>query len=327
VSVEVVPCGDEEVEGLFVVAAPFLDGVFDGVGGFAEGDEDAKLQRQMLHMIAQPIRFASFGDQFQVRNKTSDANSHLVRIDDSGKLASASHPRGGNSQEVFVLRHEGPPNGGRVFEQLHVVVRRAAILEGGDDVHAAEPQRPGRADRNKTRSLRCRCGTVQQAREAAVLGICVRGIKPREFVIELSLHLGGVVSVPCQCGIDFPERELRMIERQFLGTPAIGEMLANEMKSLETCPRDYRFAVRIELQVLIDRCRRAHEKNYAPIRQCATAAIAESCAGTQPFRLCWLEVVPTAALEFLHFGRPTAGHKTPESCFPPLGNRKCRNSR
>jgi hypothetical protein len=67
------------------------------------------------------------------------------------------------------------------------------------------------------------------------------GVHPFRFRFacrQLTVDRFTMVRVIRQCGINLTQRELRMIQRQFFGAPAISNVLANEMNYFEVLPCD-----------------------------------------------------------------------------------------
>ena len=58
----------------------------------------------------------------------------------------------------------------------------------------------------------------------------------------VEVDFGAVVGVIGGGAVDFAEGQLRMVEREFLGAPAVGDVLADQMDELEILARDHRFA-------------------------------------------------------------------------------------
>lgn len=57
---------------------------------------------------------------------------------------------------------------------------------------------------------------------------------------QFAIHLLPMIRVISERAINFAQRELRMIECQFLGTPAVGHVLLNEMNHFEILPGNER---------------------------------------------------------------------------------------
>ena len=57
---------------------------------------------------------------------------------------------------------------------------------------------------------------------------------------QFAIHLLPMIRVISERAINFAQRELRMIEGQFLGTPAVGRVLLNEMNHFEILPGNER---------------------------------------------------------------------------------------
>ena len=53
---------------------------------------------------------------------------------------------------------------------------------------------------------------------------------------QFAIHLLPMIRVISKRAINFAQRELRMIECQFLGTPAVGHVLLNQMNHFEILP-------------------------------------------------------------------------------------------
>jgi len=68
---------------------------------------------------------------------------------------------------------------------------------------------------------------------------------------QFPVHLLPMIRVICERAIDFAQCELRMIQREFLGAPSVGNVLLNKMIHLEILPGNERTACLRAIQVFI----------------------------------------------------------------------------
>jgi len=57
---------------------------------------------------------------------------------------------------------------------------------------------------------------------------------PPQPLGDVSIELFGVIPVICQGGVDLPERQIRMLEVKFLGTPAVSQLLSYQLYYLQS---------------------------------------------------------------------------------------------
>lgn len=89
----------------------------------------------------------------------------------------------------------------------------------------------------------------EQMREAPVFRPGVSSAGARPFIFEHGLYLRRVIGIPPEHGIDFAECKLRVIERQFLRAPTVGDVLTNEVHGFELRPCQDRLTVGMEGKV------------------------------------------------------------------------------
>ncbi len=80
---------------------------------------------------------------------------------------------------------------------------------------------------------------------------------------DLTIHLFPAVRVVGQSGINLPERQLRMVQRQFLRAPPVGDVLADQMKDLEALPRNPGLVSTGTIQMFVSMRRDWHNPSLA----------------------------------------------------------------
>src|SRR5579883_1858576 len=93
-------------------------------------------QRQILNRIGKFGTFSGFGQQFQIINGLTDGQSHLGRVNDTGKYCSSFLSHGSFDEEVFILRKQDSAQFRGPAQQLVVTPLCGPVLLSCEHIHS-----------------------------------------------------------------------------------------------------------------------------------------------------------------------------------------------
>ena len=204
---------------------------------FISREMQPQSQRQIFHSIYEIFRQPRFGGEFQIVHASADAHGQLMNINDPGEDLTTPLPPVCFRQKVFVLAERHPVQRRCPIEQVSVFQAGCPIRLSGQHIHPAQEQPVGDGVGHMDIQVKADAhGSLPNSRNRFRKGVSPAAVRNWRYFAQASLnlrvHVVLVVVVVTQSRVNLGERQVRMLEMDFFGTPAVGNPIGSYFDDL-----------------------------------------------------------------------------------------------